>query len=124
MSVINAYEDYSKRQAGLRTGTRVWTVLVSDKDDGPVTAQQATGVPRRGDPFPGNDSLIAMDVQAAAASSCYFIVTIPYEVPDSGGTTPAGNPLDEPADIRWGTSNSVDAIDQDTDGKPDRKSVV
>lgn len=111
MSVINAIEDYNKRQAGLKSGSRVWTVLMSNKDDGPILARQATGVPRRGDQFPGYPALLVIDVQAEAVSSCYFTVNVSYSTSDfSGG---AGNPLDEPADVRWGQSQSIEPIDKD-----------
>lgn len=130
MAVVNVKRDprrdsSSSGLSGVRR-TLAWTVLVDSAEDTPEVAQFATGIPRKGDPYPGQFGgfLFAQEVRATHRGHLLFDVTVEYGVPDSTGKEGSGgggdgeNPLDEPAQISWSFESEEVPIDTDRDGNP------
>lgn len=127
MSVVNVkYDDgYDQNELSLDsyTAKRRYTVLLSAAAAGnDITARQATGVPRIGDGISGTSLICTkLPTKAVGNSRTLFEVIAEYEVPKPGGGnqgSTTGNPLDEPAEIRWGSSQSVANVDVDIHGTP------
>lgn len=100
-----------------------WTVLVDTHGELPEVVEFATGIPRRGDPYPGSFGhfLFCTDVRVSPKAPLLFNVVADWEsptIPGGGGGGRDENPLSLPADIRWYGQTELVPIDRDRDGKP------
>lgn len=103
-------------RTGERTITRVFDVT------GPVSARTgeyelAFGVPRRGEVHPQFLFCWCRQVSSRRVSPILTEVTCTYKG-SAGEDEAANNPLLQPAEIRFGTITSEEAIDEDVNGNP------
>ena len=130
MSVISVKEEWSGRLASgdgvCRSGTRTFTVVVSDPVDTPVMVQKAyavgDGIPRKGDFYPGDGDLrceAAVGVKALAPT--VYRVTASYRTPTNSADEAAantGSPISRAAVASWSFIGQDVEIDEDVNGKP------
>ena len=123
MPVVNIKQKWSPTSSeASKTSRRArlgWSVLLDGNDDPgteAIVARQATGIPRVGDPFPTDFFLRARNVAASPVGSRLFDVLVDYEAPPV--VDGIDNPLDQPALIEWGSLGTIEAVENDADGKP------
>ena len=118
MSVTSIREGYTSVEAGgtaeLRTATRVFTVTTSSPADRglftwPISAGGVT-IPAPGTEHPDDEAYSSGLPAVAKRGPAYFDVRVPYEA--------AADPLGEPADISWSSSERQVAYDMDLQDPP------
>ena len=118
MAVVNVKESWSGKGLGRskdgRTAAAAFTVLLDaiPTDLGEVLG--ASGIPRIGDGYPGDEWLRVSNVgNARAIGPMLFEVPVTYEREGDGDQD---SPLDAAPDIRWDTVSSTEAKDFDANG--------
>ena len=124
MSGLNVTEKWSGRAASgdgvSRSAIRVLQVEMSSASDTPVDAQLATGVPRKGEPYPGDPFLrCEAPPSVRSISPTLYEVTASYASATGSDVDQQGrdNPRSRRATIRWSFAQSEVEVDEDADGK-------
>jgi hypothetical protein len=135
MPTLSVKERHDKRhssnQDGKRSHTRVFLVTMGHISAGPAVAMSGNdgvySVPGIGSAHPSGDGTVvrSIDAQPHENSGVHFLVTVQYGEPDEdeengGGSSPgAENPLDAPAEILYGASESTEAYFFDRSAQPE-----
>lgn len=109
----------SDGKTGSQESARVFT-LVSDSPttDTDVDAQYAPGLPILREPHPQNIFLRCSNISVRRLSPILFEVTCSYAAPTYSNDQNSGNPLDQPADVRFFPVKTSVKFDRDMNGKP------
>jgi hypothetical protein len=107
-----------KTRRGRRTLTAMFSGTGETMEQRLALALQAPGVPRYGEPWPGDAWLRAVSIDPKPKSLALIEIEVEYERGGSALQQKADNPLYEPAEISWTTSASQEPVDQDLDKKP------
>lgn len=121
MAVVNVKSGWSGQGSGRsqdgRTGKRTFTVLLDGNDageQGPVVAREATGLPRIGDPYPGDDQLRCRNVGIGKPlSPTMFEFEVTYERNNLGNDPEADSPLEQPVSKTWSSQTMSEPFDRD-----------
>jgi hypothetical protein len=134
MSNVWVRETVEERNSGYdasyrRTYTRVFKVLMSSKEDGPVNVRASTGVPRLFDGYltsaEFDTGAFVSDIKCDKDKDSPYLwkVTVTYSSGDFGGGGAVDplrqneNPILRPADVRWGFTKYQRAAEKDVLGR-------
>jgi len=122
MSVVSVKEGYSSvRYSGSgsseKTLTRVFSAVVDDATDTPLTLAADSNIPQAGDTYPSDASFRAGVPDISKISPYFYNVTVTYGTSEIDFPTGGDNPLSEPASIDWDDAESVEPVDKDADGE-------
>ena len=121
MAVVNTKQKWTGQGSGRskdgRNGKRTFTVLLDGEDPpevGPVIAREAAGLPRIGDPFPGDGWLRCVSVgPGKAITPTMFEFEVTYDRRHLGSDPEVESPLDQPVKRSWSTQNRSEPFDRD-----------
>lgn len=124
MAFVDVKEDWSGINLKIAPKTekvvRVFTVLLDGTDsntEAPFAAREATGIPRKGDTYPGHDWIVCDSIEPSPVSPTMFKVVVKY-VRKSWSASDEDNPLEEPAQIDFASITVVEPVDADVYGTP------
>jgi hypothetical protein len=103
---INEGREGGENEKGQRTYIRVFGVTTSSASDGAVTARQATGVPRVGDPYSTDTeqdlgAYVRRVTPQVTDNAKHWHVRVEYDS-SFDPEQEEENPLDRPIQISWG----------------------
>lgn len=109
--------DLTRQEKKLSRTIRDAYQVVHDVDDSRFDVEQANGIPRIGDNYPGSLFVFCEGLSLQRVSPILTIVSVNYKG-EIGPTGEEDSPLNAPPEISWSDTETDEPTDEDIDGKP------